>query len=467
MPNEFDLDDWLASDLPGRRRDFKIDLKAGTVETDGTPGDAEAAMAMVKQMTAHAQASAQIAPMAAQPETSGAMGGVTLRSAIDHWEAMDMPQLAASTQVDYKASIESFAAHVGEKRLVASIAKPDVAHWLAHAKSTLDNAQSTANKKAGAIRSLFESAKRAGSFDHNKVNPAEKVIKFTKSDQAKRSRTHGWQAFRAGQLADLFTPENLARTREIHTRRAMVIALYTGARVGELAQMRINGFGEEEGQKFMTFNGDLKTDASTRRIPIHPDLIELGLWEWMRDQKRRGFTRLFPTVKLDGKSGKGNAISKGCENLLKRLDITPTIDHDLAETKEQDPILGMHSFRDTIIQSLQSAKVNIELRKAYVGHSYEDADKSDSHKVAYMRAWKPKEIADVFEGIQFGWWLQFDALKAVLAQSDEEHARAMQTKKQREATRARTAAVAAKRAADAKDAEAKAAKRGRSKAGDA
>lgn len=458
MPTEFDLESWLSSDLPGRRTDFKIDLKSGTVETDGTLGDAEAAMAMAKQMTAYAQATAPVAPKPATADANGLVVGVTLRTAIDHWETMDMPQLASSTQSDYKATIESFAAHVGEKRLIASIAKPDVSHWVAHLKSTLGNSQGTAKKKIGAITALFESAKRAGFFDEERHSPSDRAVKFTKSDQAKRAETHGWQAFRAGQLAHLFAPENLARTREIHTRRAMVIALYTGARVGEIAQLRLDGFGEEEGQQFMTLKGDLKTEASKRRIPLHPDLIELGLWDWVADQKRRGFTRLFPTVKLDGKSGKGNAISKGCENLLKRLDIKPTIDLDLAETRELDPILGMHSFRDTIIQALQTAKVNIELRKAYVGHAYEKADKSDSHKVAYMRAWTPKEIADVFEGIQFGWWLQFDALKAVLLQSDEEHAQAMRTKEQREVTRARTAAIEAKRAADAKAAEGKAIK---------
>lgn len=457
MPDDFDLEGWLASGLPARRSDFKIDLKAGIVETDGTPGDAEAAMAMVRQMTAHAQASAQTAAPAAPPAASAIVQGVSVRTAIDHWKTMDMPQLATSTQADYLATIESFAAHVGDQRLIASTAAPDVTHWVVHLKSTVGNVQSTAKKKANAIISLFSSAMRAGFYPKGE-NPG-KVVRFTKTEQAERSETHGWQAFTASQLHHLFTPDNLARTREIHTRRAMVIALYTGARVGELAQLRVDGFGEAEGQKYLTLKGDLKTKASKRRIPLHPDLIELGVWNWMEDQKRRGFTRVFPTVKLDGKSGKGNAISKGCENLLKRLDIKPTIDKDLAETVELDPILGMHSFRDTVIQALQSAKVNIELRKAYVGHAAENADKSDSHKVAYMRDWTPKEVADVFEGIQFGWWLDFAGLKTVLGQSDEEHARAMRTKEQREATRARTADIEAKRASDAQATAAKAAKR--------
>lgn len=459
MPDDFDLEGWLASDLPARRSDFKIDLKAGIVETDGTPAEAEAALAMAKQMTAlaQAQAQAQAAATFLPPAASAVVQGVSVRTAIEHWKTMDMPQLATSTQADYLATMESFAAHVGDQRLIASTAAPDVTHWVVHLKSTVGNVQSTAKKKGNAIISLFSSAMRAGFYPKGD-NPG-KVVRFTKTEQAERSETHGWQAFTPGQLYTLFTPDNLAKTREIHTRRAMVIALYTGARVGELAQLRVDGFGEAEGQKYLTLKGDLKTKASKRRIPLHPDLIELGVWNWMEDQKRRGFTRVFPTVKLDGKSGKGNAISKGCENLLKRLDIKPTIDKDLAETVELDPILGMHSFRDTIIQALQSAKINIELRKAYVGHAAENADKSDSHRVAYMRDWTPKEVADVFEGIEFGWWIDFPGLKTVLAQSDEEHARAMRTKEQREATRARTADIEAKRAADAQATAAKAAKR--------
>jgi hypothetical protein len=51
-------------------------------------------------------------------------------------------------------------------------------------------------------------------------------------------------------------------------------------------------------------------------VPIHPDLLQLGILDWVADQRRRGCTRLLPTVKLDGKSGKGNAISKGFSKLI-------------------------------------------------------------------------------------------------------------------------------------------------------
>jgi integrase len=221
----------------------------------------------------------------------------------------------------------------------------------------------------------------------------------------------------------------------------MVIALYTGARVGEIAQMRLAGFSEVEGRPVMSFDGELKSDASRRQVPIHPDLLELGILDWVADQRRRGCTRLLPTVKLDGKSGKGNAISKGFSKLISSLAIKPTIDPDLALTKELDPKLGMHSFRDTAIQAMQG-HADVELRKAYVGHKHEGkASRAESvrgsHETAYMRAWTPKEVSRVFSGIRWGDWLAIDALKELLKHSDEEHARAMKSMQRRETTRVR------------------------------
>jgi hypothetical protein len=375
-----------------------------------------------------------------------AAGGKTLREAINHWETVEKDGMSSKAAVEARQKeIESFAEHVGEKRPIANLTRLDVASWVAYLRGTLKNTKNTAKNKAVHIKALFECASMAGIFPH-KENPAEKAVAWTKREQAERAKTHGWQAFTEQQLRTLFNPDHLKLTREIHTRRAMVIALYTGARVGEIAQLRLNGFKTIGNQPVMTFQGELKTEASQREIPIHSDLIRLGLLEWVEDQRRRGgLTRLFPTVKLDGKSGKGNAISKGLSGLLDRLKIEPTIDPDLALTKELDPKLGMHSFRDTLIQAMQGGHTHMELRKAYVGHKNEGHEKQwtregDSHETAYMRKWKPEEIARVFAGIHWDRWLDFDGLRKVLAQTDAEHAEAMRSMKGREQARARTAA---------------------------
>ena len=440
------------SDLARDINQYVLDAERGTVQTDGTQQDHNNALEMAKAMLALRQAGGT--PQAygvSLPSTSAAAvsrvptgGGKTLREAITHWETVSMGGMRLkATAEERQKIIENFAAHVGEKRLIAELSRADVASWIAYLRGTRKNTTSTANTKAGHIVALFESAKRAGYYPAEWENPANDAVDFPKSAQDARAETHGWQAFTLDQLKTIFAPENFRRTREIHTRRAMAIALYTGARVGEIAQLRINGFKTVGGHEVMNFEGELKTDASKRQIPIHTDLIRLGLSDWVSEQKKRGSTRLLPTVKLDGKSGKGNAISKGFSHLLGLLGVKPTIDADLALTKELDPIIGMHSFRDTLIQSLQG-HVDLERRKAYVGHSYEGRrphpqDMRGSHEASYMRIWTPEEIAIAFDGIHWGEWLDFDALHGLLKQSDEEHAQAMKTMRQREETRRRTA----------------------------
>lgn len=95
--------------------------------------------------------------------------------------------------------------------------------------------------------------------------------------------------------------------------------------------------------------------------------------------------------------GQGQRHFQGTSNLLKILKLAPKDD----ETTR----VGFHSFRDTVIQELQGAdpdNVWAERRRAYVGHApYEPRDNS-AHKLHYMRAWKPKEIAGLHTGITWG-----------------------------------------------------------------
>lgn len=62
---------------------------------------------------------------------------------------------------------------------------------------------------------------------------------------------------------------------------APLIGLYTGMRLGEIAQLRGNDFKESAGIVFIDLMEDgernLKSEAGERQIPLHPRLIELGL----------------------------------------------------------------------------------------------------------------------------------------------------------------------------------------------
>lgn len=438
--DKIDPEAYLRSRSPGKRIDYRIDAERGVVETDGSEVEHARAMETLRLLGQIGRVPPQF--LASQPPAP-APAGKTLREAISYWETVDKQKMRNRETAEARhKTIEEFAAHVGDKRPMAELTRLDVSSWVAYLIGTKKNIQSTAKNRAAHIKALFASAQRAGSYPDNLKNPAENVVEFTKKDQDERARTHGWQAFTSEQLQTIFDPKHVARTREIHTRRAMVIALYTGARVGEIAQLRLTGFQEVDGRPVMRIEGELKTDASYREIPVHPDLVRLGLLAWVAEQQRRGFTRLFPSVKLDGKSGKGNAISKGFSNLLDAIGIRPTVDPDLALTKELAPKLGMHSFRDTLIQAMQG-KTSEELRKAYVGHSFEGTrprkeQMRSAHEVSYMRAWTAEEIAQVFKGINWGKWLDFEGLTRLLAQTDEEHAKAMKAMKRRERQGARS-----------------------------
>ncbi len=432
--DKFDLDAYLKS-IPEGQADYRIDTGRGIVETDGTAADHARAMETLRLLESIGRVPADA--LRVQAASAPVPTGKTLRESISYWETVDKQKMRnRETAEARQKTIEEFAAHVGDKRPMAELTRLDVSSWVAYLIGTKKNIQSTAKNRATHIKALFASAQRAGSYPDNLKNPAENVVEFTKKDQDERARTHGWQAFSTEQLQTIFAPKSLARTREIHTRRAMVIALYTGARVGEIAQLRLAGFQHVEGLPVMRIEGELKTDASYRDIPAHPDLVRLGLLDWVDAQRRRGFTRLFPTVKLDGKSGKGNAISKGFSNLLDAIGVSARVDPDLALTKELAPRIGMHSFRDTLIQAMQG-KTSEELRKAYVGHSFEGLRPRkeqirSAHEVSYMREWTPEEIAGVFKGIRWGKWLDFEGLAPLLSQTDEEHARAMKAMERRE-----------------------------------
>ena len=369
-------------------------------------------------------------PAGGNQAASGSASGFSLREMITHWETVEAPDMLPDTAETRLKMIEDFAQHHGEKRPISGVRRTDIASWDA-ANAARGNSRGTRKGKASHLKMFFELAERSGHYPQNLGNPADRAVKFTKSDKADRAETHGWEPFTLAQLQTLFAAQNLQRTREPHTRRALVIGLYTGARVGEVAQLKVRDFEIKDGVKCVKFQGELKTRTSKRLIPLHPDLLRLGVWDWVREQDKQGEERLFPTVKLDGKSGKGNAISKGTSNLLAMLKIVVE--------KGKTTRLGFHSFRDSVIQELQGAdpsKLLEERRRAYVGHApYEKQDNS-AHKTHYMRAWKPSEIEGLHGGITWGQWLDLDALKTLLAQTQSDAAlkaqqRAMERTKKR------------------------------------
>ena len=138
-----------------------------------------------------------------------------------------------------------------------------------------------------------------------------------------------------------------------------LLGRYTGARLEELCQLRVDDFVEQQGIQCIRVDDssegqNLKNASSRRMLPVHPSLIELGLLRHIESAKATGSHRLFPD--LEPVRGKlGHAPSKW----FGRYKVKRGID---------DSKKTFHSFRHTLIDDLRDAGVQDSLIKRIVGH---------------------------------------------------------------------------------------------------
>ena len=82
-----------------------------------------------------------------------------------------------------------------------------------------------------------------------------------------------------------------------------LLGLYTGARIGELAQLKIHDIKVEQGIPCIEITNEgigqhLKTDASRRKIPLHSTLIDLGLLKYAEEIQSPENNTLWPTLPM-------------------------------------------------------------------------------------------------------------------------------------------------------------------------
>jgi len=121
---------------------------------------------------------------------------------------------------------------------------------------------------------------------------------------AKRAQ---WESGRlpydADDLAKLFSRDavELCRKRGSADYWLPLLALFSGARLEELGQLRTADLRREDGVDFIAIEaGDgkrVKTRGSQRRVPVHPELVRLGFLAYVARQREAGAVRLFPDLK--------------------------------------------------------------------------------------------------------------------------------------------------------------------------
>ena len=261
-----------------------------------------------------------------------------------------------TTVDDYRKVFASFAEFVRGKEL-ASISRMDV---LGFRDALVARGQSpvTVTRKIGILKTLFRVAR---DYELLSANPAEQVRTVHAARQKSRV------AFSTEDLSRIFnSPIYTDNYRPVAGGKDAcywlpLLALFTGARVEELAQLLVDDIRPVEGLGWYINISDeaehsqLKNAASRRRIPLHRTLVDCGFLDYAQSVRDGRF--LFPGLKPNPRGKLGGYFSTFFSGYLrKRVRIT-------------DTRKVFHSFRHTFKDICRRVGIDEAVHDALTGHT--------------------------------------------------------------------------------------------------
>jgi len=141
-----------------------------------------------------------------------------------------------------------------------------------------------------------------------------------------------------------------------------ILGLYTGARLNELSQLKLQNIQIVEGIPSLIIHHDpedktvsVKNAVSRRTVPLHPFVSEeLKFMEYVERLKKQGETRLFPELPYQN-DNYGHKVSKWFGRFKKRCGIDSNK-------------LVFHSLRHTLTNNLKQQLINETLIDELTGH---------------------------------------------------------------------------------------------------
>ncbi|MGY4282046.1 integrase [Bradyrhizobium sp. LM2.7] len=312
--------------------------------------------------------------------------GGTLNSAVEGWEKERARP--PGTVHEYKRAIEMFIqlhgdlpvaqikkSHARDFRealqLVPSVRRgamrtanlPELSEWGRNHPEAPKVSAGTVNKQLGAVQAI------AGWAHHNGVIPDD----VPWSDPFQKMRVEEEQSgrgpFAIKELQAIFDSPLFTRQESPAGAKGAagvwlpLLALFNGARQGELAGLKASNIRQEANTPLLFIVADrkagkrVKTKVSERVIPVHPLLVRLGFLEYVEERRRQGENSwLFPSVVPD----QSRALAAWSKWWGRYLRTTVGI-------KNTDRVF--HSFRHGVKDSLRRGRVDVEAREALLGHS--------------------------------------------------------------------------------------------------
>ncbi|MBG6078690.1 site-specific integrase [Rubrivivax gelatinosus] len=256
-----------------------------------------------------------------QPTRPEEQEGHTFAELFEEWRKNPPPDRTRDrtekTEDTYRTAAGLLASLLPPGRTVETTTRGDARNVLAalrEAKSRGELAQNSIVNRVSRFRTLMQQAVAAEWIDRNPF--ADLRMQRVKTDRDEWSPDELRHLF-DDPLFNEYQIPSAARAGRDSAYWLPLLGLYTGARISELAQLRIDDLehtpaagwvlhireDEEEGLR-------TKNAPSVRSVPVHPELLRLGLVDYRTAIEQAGATRLWPGANLTTKNGAGGEVSK-------------------------------------------------------------------------------------------------------------------------------------------------------------
>jgi len=192
-----------------------------------------------------------------------------------------------------------------------------------------------------------------------------------------KKQPHTRQPFTADELRKIFKPETYLKwtihfshpyrkdrvSNHLPYYWIFLLGIFSGMRTNEMCQLRLIDIKKQNNIWFIFIEDSeetkVKTENAIRKVPLHPQLIDLGFVDYVTDQKKSKRGRLFWELSED-RDGFASHVSRHYNQRF-----LPTVGVWKKYTKV------LYCTRHTFINKLYSEKVDENVIKTLVGHEKE------------------------------------------------------------------------------------------------
>ncbi len=331
-------------------------------------------------------------PATAPPAQSKAAKAVHVHRIADALDVWKQTQQSQKTIGAFSRHADQFAALMGDP-VLASLGKAEAVRFRdALQQWAVENSKTaaTASNVMVSIKALVNAAQERGWVESNPFQGLTVKV-GGKESEGREPWTHD-------ELRTLFDDPIWTEYRLPDARKAgaaaaywmPLMACYTGARVTELAQLWTDDVTVTKGAEAIEYRANagrgqrLKNEGSWRAVPMHSELIRLGLPEYIATLPAGP---LFPQLPTAGQNGAGGQFSHWFGTFKRNKGFT-------------SPAKSLHSFRHLVASELRLAGATDAQADAITGHAGEGVARTTYSATIRRDA---ERLRPVIELLRFPW----------------------------------------------------------------